>query len=927
MQIYDMKVNHLTRPMGFDTEPLTFSYKVRNAAGKRQTEARIRVWDEKGTILLDTGFDCAIDSLGFGPRLQLRPRHRYCWQVTVHTDAGEEEASPVETFETGKLNETWAGKWIMPAEETGAADVLQKQFEVPQQVVQARLYICGLGLYEAHLNGCRVGDEQMTPCCTNYDAWVQYQTYDVTALLGEHNVLQVELADGWYKGRFGFKSRENTYGDRRVLICELRCSLADGSEMVIASDESWQTLTSKVCFSNIYDGEALDDTLPNTVTGYAVEAAHMRSVRPAERLSPPVRVVERLCPAAVLTTPKGETVLDMGQNMTGRLAFKKPALGHKVHLQFGEVLQEDCFYRDNLRSAKAEFTYVSDGCEGWVSPRFTFFGFRYVKLEGFDTVRPEDFEGEVLCSEMSRTAQIKTGNPLADRFAENVFWGQRGNFLDVPTDCPQRDERMGWTGDAQAFCGTAMYQTDCAAFYAKFMRDMLTEQQNRDGGVPHVVPAFHLVCQPVCAWSDAACIIPWTMYTFYGDRLLLSQQYESMRLWADWIYRLDEKTGGSRLWQAGFHYADWLALDAAHPASCTGGTDRDFIASCYYYYSTLLTAKAAAVLQKEEDRALFAARAEEIRTAIRREYYTASGKPAINTQTACVLLLQLGLADESEKPLLCARLDRLLEDARGELRTGFVGTIWLCRVLAHEGMAGRAVDLFLREEYPGWLYEVKMGATTVWERWNSMLPDGRVSDTGMNSFNHYAYGSVMEWFCRDVAGIAPMEAYPGFRRALMAPHFDPRLSGTSLTFESPCGEYHSAWTIDENNTVHWSVTIPFGAEAEVHLPSGELSGIEAQQTADGWQVLLAAGRYEITLHCDPLPWAPMVLDVPMVSLLKDEKISPLLRDAAPTLETVLMGHETITLRRLRAMSLSALPPQELRAVEQVLNACAFEGSK
>ncbi|MCQ2454035.1 MAG: family 78 glycoside hydrolase catalytic domain, partial [Clostridia bacterium] len=620
-------------------------------------------------------------------------------------------------------------------------------------------------------------------------------------------------------------------------------------------------------------------------------------------------------------------VLDMGQNMTGRLAFKKPAAGQKVHLQFGEVLQEDCFYRDNLRSAKAEFTYVSDGGEGWVSSRFTFYGFRYVKLEGFENVTPENFEGEVLCSEMERTAEIRTGNALADRFAENVFWGQRGNFLDVPTDCPQRDERMGWTGDAQAFCGTAMYQTDSAAFYAKYMRDMLTEQLSRDGGVPHVVPAFHLVCQPVCAWSDAACIIPWTLYTFYGDKAMLAQQYESMRLWADWIYRLDEKTGGSRLWQAGFHYADWLALDAAHPASCTGGTDRDFIASCYYYYSTLLTAKAAAVLQKEEDSALFAARAEEIRAAIRREYFTASGKPAINTQTACVLLLQLGLAEESEKPLLRARLDRLLEDARGELRTGFVGTIWLCRVLAHEGMAGRAVDLFLREDYPGWLYEVKMGATTVWERWNSMLPDGRVSDTGMNSFNHYAYGSVMEWFCRDAAGLAPSEEQPGFRKAIMAPRFDPRLSGTSLRYESPCGEYQSAWTIDENNTVHWTVAVPFGAEAEVLLPAGELKGIDAQQIADGWQALLPAGKYDIELHCEVLPWGPSVLDVPLTTLLKDEKIGVLLRSAAPTLEKALIGNEKVALRRLRSMSLSALPPQELRAVEQVLNACAFEGSK
>ena len=461
----------------------------------------------------------------------------------------------------------------------------------------------------------------------------------------------------------------------------------------------------------------------------------------------------------MLHTPAGETVLDMGQEITGFVTFRTAAeRGHTYTLRYGEILQDGCFYTDNLRTAKQTFTYICDGQEAWARPHFTFFGFRYIKLEGFgEEIDLHDFVGCVLYSDMEQTAFIRTASDKVNRLCENALWGQRGNFVDVPTDCPQRDERMGWTGDAQVFCATACYQMSSAAFYAKFMRDMAFEQRERGGGVPHVVPSFGMQGSPACAWADAGSIIPWTVYQFFGDTALLREQYDNMKLWVEWIHRVDHETGDHRLWQAGFHFADWLALDAAFPASCTGGTDPDFIASAFYLYSTRLTRKAAAILGYAPDAARYAALEQEILAAIRQTYRAPKGGLTVNTQTAHILSLFLGLMPESDTPILKAALDRLFENARNELRTGFVGTAYLCSVLTQAGFNHLAYTLFLNENYPGWLYEVNMGATTVWERWNSVMPDGHMSSTGMNSLNHYAYGAVMEWVCRDAAGLAPVE--------------------------------------------------------------------------------------------------------------------------------------------------------------------------
>lgn len=927
MRIYGMQVNHVARPLGYALEPLRFSYKTMCEGGKRQNAARLRVYDADGSAVYDSGVREELDSLCFAPQIDLRPRTRYFWDVEVTADNGETGLSPRAWFETAKMDEPWQGRWIAAEKAVNAR--LFKRFRLPRGVVSARLYICGLGLYEAYINGQKAGDEYLAPGCNKYDSWLQYQTYDVTDLLRQENEISVLLGDGWYKGRFGFQGQKEIFGDTQTLLCELHVRLADGSETVIVSDETWMSEQSGVMFSNIYDGETYDASYRAEKRGGVRVLEGIGYDRLTARLSPPVKVMHTLRPAQVLHTPNGETVLDMGQVMTGYLTFRdRAARGHEYKLQFGEILQDGCFYNDNLRTAKQEFVYISDGQETWARPHFTFYGFRYVKLTGFaETIDLYDFVGCVLYSEMEKTAFVKSGSEKVNRLAENALWGQRGNFVDVPTDCPQRDERMGWTGDAQAFCATACYQMDGAAFYTKYMYDMAQEQRAREGGVPHVIPSFGMQGSPSCAWADAASIIPWTLYQFYGDKELLRAQYENMKMWVEWIRRVDEETGNTRLWHAGFHFADWLALDAAFPTSCTGGTDPNFIASAFYLYSTRLTRKAARILEYDADAARYAQMEEEILAAIRREYRTSSGRLAVGTQTAYILSLFLGLMPAEDTPRLKAALDRLFEDSRQELRTGFVGTGYLCRVLTQCGFTHLAYSLFLREEYPGWLYEVNMGATTVWERWNSVLPDGRISDTGMNSLNHYAYGAVMEWLYRDAAGIAPVENAPGFRAVRMQPHPDARLGELSFGYESAVGRYVSAWKVTGDKSFDWQVEVPFGGQAEAVLPLGVISGDAAEwKEENGVQTAcLAAGKYTFHCACRQAPWQPVLLDIPFETLMQDEEMRSVILEAAPGLATAtaVKDMRKMTLRKLRAFPFSPLPPWQLRRLEDVLNARCF----
>ena len=819
MRIVRCLVQHMENPLGYQMEKPVFSWMTEEADGKHQESARLRVWKEEnqGDPVYDTGWD-KLDSLGTAAEMTLEPRSRYLWKVSVRSDAGEEAESGLNRFETGKMGEAWQGKWITCDKTEKRLPIFSTDFRLKAgKVESARLYICGLGLYEAEINGKRVGEEYLTPYCNNYTQWIQCITHDVTELLAGENRIAVTLGNGWYKGRYGFTAgpeAEGFYGDSWKLIAELRIRFEDGTEQVVGTDEGWQVSRSRITFSNIYDGEQRDDTLPELP---GEKASLLEEELPlVDRMSIPVRIQQERRPEALLHTPAGEWVYDLGQNLSGifRLRVHEPR-GTRIRVQVGEVLQQDCFYRDNLRTAKAEYVYISDGEPHELQPRFTFYGYRYARVEGVSHPSEEDFTGLVLYSDIRPAGCLETGVKKINRLISNIQWGQRGNFVDVPTDCPQRDERMGWTADTQVFVPTACYFTDSAAFYRKFLYDLRSEQKQFGGMVPDVVPSAGHQGQGSSVWGDAATIIPWDLYLFYGDRSILAESYDSMKAWVDYIRREDgEDRGYARHW----HYGDWLALDnpAGGVDQVKGGTEDAFVAYTYYLFSTRLTARAAEILGKREDAAKYRELAEEIYRYIQAEYYTPNGRCAIETQTAYVLTLFYHLNED--RPRALKSLLKLIRAKGNKFVTGFVGTPLIQRVLTAEGENELAYHILFNEEYPGWLYEVNLGATTVWERWNSMEADGSVSSTGMNSFNHYAYGSVGEWMWRTMAGINPREDAPGFRRVDLKPVPHGKLGSLKADYDSPAGRYHVEWKVEDLHHVMLKVSVPFDCEARLELP-------------------------------------------------------------------------------------------------------------
>ncbi|MDO4741195.1 MAG: family 78 glycoside hydrolase catalytic domain [Eubacteriales bacterium] len=852
MQVKNIRVWHMDRPMGWEVSEPNVSWTVEGAKGKKQEKAKVEilcggesVFCTEGENLCSTGVSCAV---------QLSPRTRYDVRVSVWDETGE-SAVGESWFETGKMNEPWQAQWIAAPFAQREHPVLGAKVQLAGKPARARIYAVGLGAFELYVNGRKAGAEVLTPLYNDYNNWIQTITFDVTELLrpGE-NELSVMLGEAWYMGQFGFgEGGRCLFGDRMQLLLEGHVEYEEGEETIFGTQPgSWLCTHSPVLSGGIYDGEVLDACAEPGQPVPAVEANAPAGAL-ADRLSPPVKVIERLSNAKLLITPKGERVLDFGQVMTGWVEFDCDLpKGAKVYLQYGELLQEDCFYRENLRSAKAEFTYISDGSRAFVRPHFTFYGFRYVKVVGMDKVDPKAFTACVIHSELEPTGRIETGNAKLDRLIENAYWSQRGNFLDTPTDCPQRDERMGWTGDAQVFAPTACYSMHSPAFYRKYMHDMKLEQRNLQGSVPFVVPdmlsilnknaqeGIFVYAAGSCAWGDAATVIPWTVYRFYGDKKLLAEQYENMTLWADWIHMQDE---GDFLWRKGFHFADWLALDNPVQGSSFGGTDPYYIASVYYYYSTLLCAKAACALGKAEDKKKYAERSEKIKEAIRREFFTATGRIAEPTQTAMALALYFDIVPQEHAARLAQDLRKKLIDKDVHLDTGFVGTYFLLPVLTKIGMHDLAVQLLLNEDYPSWLYEVNMGATTIWERWNSVLPNGYVSDTGMNSMNHYAYGSIVEWIYSTLCGLKPDESAPGFKRAIIAPLTDPRLGGMKCEYASAAGLYKAGWA-RENGKIHYHIEIPFDAEA-VFVPEQADAALTVNGEETKGEQKLAAGVYDI----------------------------------------------------------------------------------
>lgn len=871
MKIETILVNHMIEPLGFDLSQLRIEFKLSGAFNENiQKQLTINNADK---VVFQSEWSSFPNNY-FDVDLQLAPRTQYVAKVAVKTDTDIlEKTTP---FETGKMNEDITAKWI-GGSKAFANTVFRREFKVDHELKRGRLYLTGLGLYEVAIDGQKIGDEYLTPGVTAYDQWVQIQTYDVTSALtkGDHE-LTVSVADGWYKGNYGFDGgKDKIYGDRHMIIGELHEIAADGTDTQIVTDDSWETAAGKVTASAIYYGEDFDDTHEIKDWQSAVDLDHDKSIL-SDRLSLPLKVQEELPVASVIKTPAGETVLDFGQNHAGWLKFlNTEPKGTTLKFEMGEILQEGNFYRGNLREARAAFTYVSDGQEKWVRPHFTYFGYRYVKVTGnTQPINAKNFKSQVIYSDMAETGQIETDNKKVNRLFANVQWGQKSNFFDVPTDCPQRDERLGWTGDADIFSNTAALNMNVYAFFKKYARDMALEQANHDGKLTMYAPAMGEDDGGAAVWGDAATVIPWHMYEMYGDPAILQQNFQSMQDWVDWVSR---STKTEDLWTGCFQFGDWLALDGENPALPIGKTEEDFIASVYYYYSSSIVSKAARVLNQPQVASKYGQLASRIKAAIQREYITANGRVAMDTQTAYALVLYFHLVPDNQLQRVVNDLVKRLDKDDNHLKTGFVGTPFICRVLSENGQHKLAVKLFLNEDYPSWLYAVNLGATTVWERWNSVMPNGSMNPEGMNSLNHYSIGAVMEWAYKDMLGISSHDA--GYETVTISPHFDYRLKQVKGHFDSPYGVINVAYQIEADDAHHvvLHVDIPVGQTAKVVLPRSTDVDILVNNTHRKGILTLGAGHYDISY----LPTHDYIerysLTTPLGTIMADTELVPQLK--------------------------------------------------
>nr|WP_198015854.1 alpha-L-rhamnosidase [Paenibacillus sp. HW567] len=768
--------------------------------------------------------------------MDCQPKTKYYYRIEVETEEGEVATSGTASFETGKMNEQWKASWIGTQEGDHFHPLFKKNFSIEHPVKSARLYISGLGLYEAYINKMKAGDEYLAPLYSDYHSEYQYQTYDITGMLSSTNTVEIMLGNGWYKGRFGLGDLQENFGSEFACIAELHITYQNDEVQVIHTDETWRYTGSDIELSDIYDGEIINRLLWSGQANpeQEVRILNLDKNKLISRYSLPVKVKEIRAVQEIIITPKGETVLDMGQNLSGLIEFRNTfPTGTKLIFDFGEILQDGNFYNDNYRSAKSQFIYVSDGTEEVVRPHFTFFGFRYVRVAGWiGNVAKDDIVAKVLYSDLEQSGHIETSNEKINRLFQNCLWGQKSNFIDFPTDCPQRDERLAWTGDAQVFAGTASYNMDTRAFYNKFMHDLRTEQMKHNGIISAFIPVFG---EPIATsvWGDIGTFLPMVLYTHYGDKDVLEQSFPMMKDWVDYITREDQKRGQQYLYNFGSHIGDWLAQDGRSPQSFKGGTDDGFISSCYYYESLKMVAKAATILGKEADERKYAELSEKVLDAILHEYFTASGRLSIDTQTGYLVALNFGIYVDKDK-LMQGLHERFYKDCN-RLTGGFVGAPIMCKVLAENGMEEEALDFLLQEEYPSWLYCVNLGATTIWERWNSVLADGSMSGTVMNSLNHYAYGSVVEYLYRDLGGIRPLEA--GFKKVLFAPQINGKFQYFSTEYDSISGKYGSQWRLNEDGSVWVRFEVPFSRTAEVQLPE-----------YDGETIFLEAGAHEFTYH-------------------------------------------------------------------------------
>ena len=871
IKVVNLLTENQTDPIGVDVQLPRFSWQlVSDQRNISQAAYEITVKDPKGkgwkSGKIVSGQ--SVHVLYGGTALQ--PGKKYTWQVRVWDKNGKgSEWSESASFQTAMWNPS-AAKWIesdlIEDSINRPALYFRKQFSTSKKIASATVYITAHGMYEAQINGKRVGDAYLTPGWTSYNKRLQYQVYDVTNLLTTgNNAIGVITGNGWYRGFLAWAGNKDIYGKKTGVLFQLDINYSDGSTATIVSDGSWKSSTGSIRFSEIYHGETIDAR--EEKAGWSTAAyndANWSGVKiqnyPNDILlttyNEPVKKHETFKPVKIFTTPKGEKVIDFGQNLVGWVIVKANGnAGDKITLRHAEVLDKSGnFYLDNLRAANATATYFLSGKgEETFEPHFTFYGFRYIRVEGLNEIKPENFTAVALYSDMKPTGTFVSSNPLINQLQHNIQWGQRGNFLDVPTDCPQRDERLGWTGDAQAFSRTASFNFGVNNFFAKWLRDVEADQMPT-GSVPFVIPN---VLGPgaggATGWADVATIIPWNMYLAYGDKRILENQYKSMAAWVGYM----EKESKNYLWNTGFHFGDWLFY---RPFDDNDGrsavTDKYLIAQCFFANSVQIMINTAKVLGKNEDADKYTSLLKNVKDAFLKEYVTANGRLVSGTQTAYVLALNFDMLPENLREQTVNKLVDNIKSYGNHLTTGFLGTPYLCHVLNRFCKTDVAYTLLMQETYPSWLYPVKMGATTIWERWGGIHPDSTFEPASMNSFNHYAYGAIGDWMYRVVAGLDTYEDEPGYKHIRIQPHIGGGLTNASASLQTYYGKASNGWKI-ENGKLFLEVEIPANTTADVYIPAknkedvlesgtaiDKSKDIQFQKTEEGYVVVkIGSGKY------------------------------------------------------------------------------------
>ena len=847
----DLRVEYRTNPINVFSAKPRFSWKIQtDKTDLLQTAYSIEVAkdpDFSNTLWKSGQVNSSESHLVEYGGSKLGSVLRYFWRVKIWDNQDDESPwSETAFFETTMLSRNeWLAVFISGednnAGKNSTAHLLRKEFIVSGKIKRARLFASAKGIYVAYLNGIKAGNEVLAPGWTEYKHRLLFQTYDVTSLITNGvNALGFMVGAGWYKGDLAsWLNKRNIYGTQTAIIAQLYLEYENGRVEIIPSNNTWKYDNAPVIYSELYHGETYDARLEQegwncggfndkNWTPAIIESSDTTILKPHDGV--PVIEHESFKPVSMFKTAKGDTVIDFGQNISGWVRFKvKGKAGDRVKLRHAEALDaEGNIYTANLRKAKQTIEYIHGGKgEETYSPYFTFQGFRYISIDEWPgEICMDNFEACAIYSDIRPAGEFNCSYPMLNKLISNVYWSMKDNFVDIPTDCPQRDERLGWTGDAHVFILAANYLMETAPFFKKWLRDLCASQLS-DGQVPHVVPdvLFDISATDkiitgnagATGWADAVTGIPWHLYVSFGDKGILEENYPAMKKWIDYIHKVSQD---GTIFNVGFHFGDWVALDAEE-GSYYGATPTDLIATAFYAYSVDILAKTAALLGEENDAEKYAGLRKDIEKAYSKEFFTPNGRLVARTQTAHILSLAFNLTPPNYKERTINDLVELIAAHNNHLNTGFLGTPYLCHALADNGRADLAYELLLKEDYPSWLYQITKGATTIWEHWDGIKPDGSMWDPNMNSFNHYAYGAVCDWVFKSLGGLDTDHEKVAYKRIIMRPiTATDAITWAKTSYESVYGRISLHWE-KKNGNIHLTAVVPPNTTAELILPGAK----------------------------------------------------------------------------------------------------------